>query len=460
MATTASSDVERAATDIVRRLAAAGHRTLWAGGCVRDRLMGRPAKDIDIVTAAPPAGIEAVFPDAKGVGRSFGVLIVVRGGHAFEIATFRRDEAYEDGRRPSSVSFCDERTDASRRDFTINGLFYDPLRDEVIDYVGGRADLERRLVRAIGDPARRFAEDHLRLLRAVRFCSTLEFQLDPATADAIRERAASIRRISAERIQTELTRLLTESPRAGRGLLLLRDVGLLREVLPEVAALEGVEQPPEFHPEGDVWTHTVLMLDAMRTPSADLAWAVLLHDVGKPPTARMGPGADGRPRWRFDEHDRAGAEIARRILERLRMPTRRIENVVQAVAGHMRFREVARMRRAKLRRLLASPTFEMELELHRLDCEASHRDVGNVEFLRRAQEEWRREPVLPPPLVNGRDVMALGVPEGPRTGRWVRWAYERQLESPGLTRDALLADVTERLRRENASGRPPAPRTE
>lgn len=439
MANALHPESEAAAQRIAGRLSAAGFRALFAGGCVRDRLMGRQAKDTDIVTNATPDQVEALFPGSEAVGKAFGVIIVREGRHAFEVATFRRDAAYDDGRRPRSVTFTDEATDARRRDFTINGMFLDPATGEVIDHVGGRADLAARLIRAIGDPSERFAEDYLRMLRAVRFASVLEFEIEPATAAAIRRLAPRAANLSAERVQSELTRMLVESPRAGRGLVLLRETGLLDIVLPEVAAMAGVEQPAEFHPEGDVFTHTVGMLDLMPRPrEADLVWSVLLHDVGKPPTRAWGPGADGKPRIRFDGHDKAGSDIADRVLRRLRLPNRTIERVVGAVAGHMRFINVPQMRRATLRRMVGSSDFELNMELHRLDCLASHGNLENYDRLRAAAAEWQSEAALPKPLVRGGDVIGWGVPVGPQVGRWMAAAYEQQLEHPEWDRERLL----------------------
>lgn len=430
--------LELGAREIAARLSAAGHRALWAGGCVRDRLMGRPAKDYDIATSARPEEVLELFPRGTAVGKAFGVVCVPWRGATYEVATFRRDRGYSDGRRPDAVEFTDEREDAQRRDFTVNGLFYDPACEEVLDYVGGRADIERRIIRAIGDPRARFEEDRLRMLRAVRFASTLEFSLDPATEEAIRAMANSITSVSAERIQTELTRLLVESPRAGQGIRLLERTGLLRVLLPEVAAMAGQEQPPEFHPEGDVLTHTVLMLDAMQERDADLAWTVLLHDIGKPPTAAVGQWPDGRPRVRFDRHAEVGAEMARQILTRLRMPRQRIETVAHAIANHMRFKDVRQMRRSTLRRLIGAPTFPLELELHRLDCVGSHGQLDNHQFLQQARQEWSEEKPLPPPLVTGHDLLAHGIPEGRDLGRRLRAAYEAQLEHPDWSRERLL----------------------
>lgn len=433
-------EIEASALKIAARLREAGFRALWAGGCVRDRLMGRAPKDVDIVTNATPDQVGALFPDSESVGKVFGVMIVKDGGRGFEVATFRSDAAYEDGRRPTAVVFADEVTDARRRDFTVNGMFYDPATGEVIDHVGGRADMEGRRIRAIGDPEARFREDYLRMLRAVRFATVLEFDIEEATAAAIRRNAGRVADLSAERVQWELARMLTGARQAGRGLELLRDTGMLAIVLPEIAAMIGVEQPPEYHPEGDVFAHTALMLNLMPPGrDAELAWAVLLHDAGKPVTAAWGPGADGRPRIRFDGHDRAGAEIAERVLRRLRLPNRLIERVVAAVAGHMRFLNVPQMRRATRRRMIAAPTFELEMELHRLDCLAGHGRLDNYDLLRAAAKEWSSETRLPSAIVRGGDAIALGIPGSPRMKDLLAAVYEQQLEHPEWTREDLLA---------------------
>lgn len=432
-----ASRLQETAREIVRILRDAGFSAYWAGGCVRDRLMGRPAKDVDIATSARPEQVQGLFPKTLEIGKAFGVIQVLRGGLAFEVATFRHDLPYRDGRHPEGVAFCDAEEDAKRRDFTINGLFYDPIADRVLDYVGGQDDLRRRLIRAIGDPEARFREDHLRLLRAARFASVLEFDIEPATAEAVRRLAPLLADVSAERVQQELTRLLVESPRAGRGLALLRDLGLLAVVLPEVERLAGQEQPPAFHPEGDVFTHTVLMLDAMKDATPELAWSVLLHDIGKPLTATPTIEEDGSTRIRFNEHDRVGADLAEQILRRLKMPNDLVEAVRRGVANHMHFINVPRMRRSKLRQMAGAPTFPMELELHRLDCLASHSDLSNYDFMQRFMEELKNEPVLPPPWVRGGDILALGVPQGPRVGYWHRKAYEAQLENRFPDREAL-----------------------
>lgn len=441
------------AVNIVKHLTAAGHRALLAGGCVRDMLMGRTAKDFDIATCATPDQVEALFDNTHAFGKSFGVVQVLIGETPFEVATFRTDLAYTDGRRPDAVAFSTPEEDAQRRDFTVNGLFYDPLADKVIDYVGGQDDLKRRVIRAIGDPRKRFAEDYLRMMRAARFSSVLEFTLDPATADAIRELAPKIYRISAERIGQELTRLLTESPKAGRGMRTLHDLRLLEHVLPEILPMIGCEQPPQFHPEGDVFVHTMLMLDTMVSPSPTLAWSVLLHDVGKPPTFAITREPDGSDRIRFNNHADVGAKMAEAILRRLRMSSELTEAVVHCVANHMRFGEVSRMRESTLRKLVGAPTFDTELELHRIDCLSSHNELGNVQILRDFVEKVRNEPVLPKPWLSGRDLIAIGMQPGPDMGRWLKIAYDAQLENQQPDYDALLAWLQTEIEK---SGRPVA----
>lgn len=421
------------ALEIVRRIKAAGFICYWAGGCVRDLIMGRTAKDFDIATNAVPDKVMELFPQAVAVGKSFGVVRVPVAGNWYEVATFRQDADYRDGRHPSCVTFSDPATDAQRRDFTVNALFYDPLEEKLIDYVGGQADIERKVIRAVGCVADRFREDHLRMLRAVRFVATLGFTLDPDTALAIQATAARITAISAERIREELNRLLIEARQAGEAVVLMKELGLLQMILPEVAAMDGVEQPPEYHPEGDVFQHTIIMLNQMQTEDYRLAWSVLLHDVGKPPTAQLKEG-----RWRFECHAKVGAEATRAILERLKFSCDDRDAICFMVGNHMRFIDVKSMRRATLRRLVGAPTFLPEMELHRLDCASSHGDLENHEYLMEFRRQMDSEPVLPEPWVNGRDIIALGIPEGPEVGVWRKKAYDVQLEGVLTDRAALL----------------------
>jgi putative nucleotidyltransferase with HDIG domain len=452
------------ATTIVRRLHDAGHTAFFAGGCVRDMVRQVAPHDYDIATSATPEQVQHLFPKTVPVGAQFGVVLVLEGGHQFELATFRTDQAYVDGRRPTSVRYGDPEEDAQRRDFTINGLFFDPFAGKrvastpvsglpqeggllgIIDYVGGRADIERKLVRTIGEPRQRFGEDKLRLLRCVRFASNLEFEIEPATFAAVKEMAAQILVVSAERIRDELIKILTR-PHAGRGLELLNSSGLLAQVLPEVAAMKGVEQPPEFHPEGDVFQHTKLMLNLMADRGGDappkstvLAFAVLLHDVGKPLTFARAPD-----RIRFNEHDRVGAELAEQILRRLRFPSDEIDRVVLCVREHMRMQYVKEMRTAKLKRILARDTFVDELELHRIDCEASHRNFENYEFLKAKAAELPPEVVKPALLLTGHDLLALGLKPGPMVGRILREAEELQLEDRLKSREEALQYARKRL---------------
>jgi len=446
------------APEAIRRLRAAGHDAWLVGGCVRDLLLGKTPKDYDVVTSAKPDEIESLFPHNVPVGKAFGIVTVVAPGTGenVEIATFRAEGDYRDGRHPSEVAYAESaREDVLRRDFTVNALLLDPATGELADFVGGEADLARKVIQAIGDPVRRFTEDHLRMLRAIRFAATLEFSIDPATFSAIRQLAPRISRISPERIRDELFRTFLAAPCAGAALDLLRDSGLLAEILPEVSALQGVEQPPEFHPEGDVYVHTRIMLDRLPPPgpgrSLALALSVLFHDIGKPPTAAYLPRRDGTSRWTFQTHAEVGADMARAILQRLRAPTALTDAVATIVGNHMRIASAPQMRRAKLRRLLASPTMADELELHRLDCLSSHADLSVYDFLRAQQQAFQDEPALPPPLVTGAHLLARGYRPGPALGRLLRRLHDLQLEENITDAETLLARLPE-LEKE-----PPAP---
>ena len=437
---TPASSIRAAAFSAARRLQDTGHIAYWAGGCVRDKLLDREPKDYDIATDATPDQVLALFPGSVEVGKAFGVVRARCGDFWFETATFRRDHAYGDGRRPDAVSFCDPRSDSERRDFTVNALFYDPVAERLHDFVGGQDDLRHRVIRCVGEPDARMREDYLRLLRAPRFAETLGFAIHPDTEAAIRRNASSLVGVSAERVRDELTRLLTEAIHPGNALMRLDDLGLLAVVLPEVTAMKGQRQPPQFHPEGDVLQHTVLMLNAMKQPDVILAWAVLLHDVGKPPTARETP-----ERIRFDRHSDEGADMATAILRRLRFSTDTIQAVTHCIRNHMRFMHVQEMRPSTLRKLMGAPTFDTELDLHRLDCLASHGALDNYRFLAERKAAYAHRPVLPSPWVSGRDIMALGVPEGPRVGSWRRQAYDAQLDGRFPDREALLAWVRENI---------------
>lgn len=441
-----TSDLAR---KVAERLHLSGFCAYLAGGCVRDLLMGRTPKDYDIATDATPDQVLALFPGSVSVGKAFGVIRARVDGSFFDVATFRRDHAYADGRRPTAVSFTDAQTDALRRDFTINALFYDPLSDQILDFADGRRDLERKIIRCVGDPVARFAEDHLRMLRAIRFAATLGFEIEPDTAEAIRLRAADIEKVSPERIREELTRLLIESNAPGDALGELDRHGLLSRILPEVAATKGQEQPPEFHPEGDVFRHTVIMLNLMAKPTtARLAYSALLHDIGKPPCARREDG-----RLRFNGHAEEVAEMASRLLRRLRFATDDVEFVSRCIRNHMRFIHVTDMKRSTLRRLIGADTFETELELHRLDCLASHGMLDNHRFLVEYRSRMAREPVLPDPWVSGTDLIAMGIPEGREVGLWKRTAYEAQLDGQIRSREELLEWLQRRVRAARTSSR-------
>jgi len=426
--------MEKTAREIVARLRAARHIAYFAGGCVRDIARHQTPKDFDIATDARPEAVQEIFARTYAVGAHFGVIVVLENGFQFEVATFRSDDVYVDGRRPSAVHFSSPEEDAKRRDFTINGMFYDPGTEQVIDFVGGRADLEAKLVRAIGEPAHRFAEDRLRMLRAVRFATVLEYEIDQQTWEALVANAAVINQISAERIREELVRIFL-SPNRVRGWDLLDSSGLMRAILPELEGMKGCAQPEQFHPEGDVFQHTRLMLGLLPSEvSVPLVFAVLLHDVAKPITAKV----DETGRIRFNEHDRIGAEMTGQIMERLRFSRADIDATVEMVRQHMVFKDVPRMRVAKLKRFMARPTFVDELELHRVDCESSHRMLENYQFLLRKRDEFANEPIIPPPLVRGDDLIALGLKPGPKFAEILEAVETRQLEGTLRDRDDAL----------------------
>ncbi len=413
---------EKLAIAIIRRLRGQSHKAFLVGGCVRDRLLGIQPKDFDVATDAHPAQLADYFPGALLVGAHFGVVLVEDGSAQVEVATFRSEGAYSDGRRPDHVRFeSDPALDAQRRDFTINALMEDPLSGEIFDFVEGRADLASRTIRAIGDAERRFQEDHLRMLRAVRFAARLEFTIEEKTREAIRRRAGFIRTVSAERVRDELVRILTEGG-GRRGLELLDELGLLAHLLPEIKALQGVEQPPEFHPEGDVWTHVLLMLERMGAASPPLALGVLLHDVGKPPTFRR---AD---RIRFDGHAEIGALIAKGLLERLRFSNDDVEQVTALVAHHMKFKDVTKMRPSTLKRFLRMPHFGDHLELHRLDCLASNGRRDSYDFVRLKLAELSVQTLHPPRLISGRDLISAGYLPGPAFAEALGAVETAQLE--------------------------------
>lgn len=428
-------ELRKAACKVVQRLQAAGHQALFAGGCVRDMLRDVPAHDYDVATSARPEQVQALFPRTVAVGVQFGVISVLQNGFDIQVATFRSDGAYIDGRHPESVHFSDAKEDALRRDFTINGLFYDPVQERLLDFVDGQSDLQKGLLRAIGDPEARIAEDRLRMLRAVRFATVLDFKIEPLTWSAVQKHAPAINAVSAERIRDELLKTLL-SPNRVRGLDLLDESGLLREILPELESLKGCEQPPQFHPEGDVWVHTRLMLSLLPpVVSTPLLLSVLFHDIAKPATYSFDP-AEGR--IRFSGHDKLGAEMTEAILTRLRFPRRDIDAAVEAVANHMAFKDVQKMRVSRLKRFLARPTIADELALHKVDCASSNGDLSNYTFLTAKLEEFSQAPLIPPPLITGGDLLALGFSPGPSFKVLLEEVQSRQLEGTLNTREAAL----------------------
>jgi poly(A) polymerase len=414
-----------AAVEIVRHLQTAGFSAFWVGGCVRDFLLGREPGDYDIATSALPEQVEKLFKRTVAVGRKFGVMVVVENGRPFQVATFRAEADYRDGRHPEQVTFGDAEADAQRRDFTVNGLFYEPVAEKLHDWVGGEKDLRAKIIRTIGSPGERFAEDHLRLLRAVRFAAQLGFEIEPQTFAAVRTLAPKIELISAERIRDELIKLFSP-PHAARGLVLLRDSGLLPGVLPELVATIACEQSPDFHPEGTVFEHIRLMLEKM-PPGAheSLPWAVILHDIAKPATAERDPVTG---KIHFYGHEKVGAALAERILQRLRFPKKQTDEIIACVRQHMQFKDVKQMRKATLRRLLLRETFPLELELHRLDCLGSHGALDHYEYLVQQAAELEKRPAIRPPLLTGDDLIALGVKPGPAMGALLAEIREKQLQ--------------------------------
>ena len=434
-------DKKLTATAIVGRLREAGFQAYFVGGCVRDMAMNVPPKDYDIATNAVPDEVNKLFPNVVPVGIKFGVLLVIHEGNQHEVATFRSDHRYEDGRHPAEVQFSTSpEEDVRRRDFTVNGLLYDPLEDKVLDFVGGREDISQKIIRTIGEAETRFGEDHLRMLRAVRFAARLGFSIDPKTLAAIRKLAPKIHSVSMERIRDEVLKILTEG-QARRGFELLDETGLLHEILPEVERMKGVEQPPQFHPEGDVWIHTRLMLEGMNSPSltATLALGVLLHDVGKPPTFTVSD------RIRFNNHADVGAKMTKEILRRLRMPTRTIERVYELVLHHLRFKDFPKMRTATQKRFLRMDGFDEHLELHRLDCSRSHRDLTHYHLAKKMLEEIPPEVIRPAPLVTGADLIERGYKPGPLFKEILNAIEEAQLEGVIQTQEQALELLREKF---------------
>jgi len=474
------------ATSIVETLRQRGHQAYLVGGCVRDLLLGRQPADYDIATDATPDEVMRIFPETYAVGAQFGVVLVpvpkaddtsetssnpepchseqsspirsriggaveepaVPGHHhkaCVEVATFRCDVGYSDGRHPDEVRFSrDAREDVQRRDFTINGLLLDPLTNEVLDYVDGRKDLEAKIIRAIGDPLLRFREDKLRMLRAVRFAARFDYAIDPATFSGIQQLALLIHQVSRERVRDELTRMLIEG-HARRAFELLDETGLLLQVLPEIAAMKGVEQPPEFHPEGDVWVHTLLLLEKLPHPCpVTLAWGALLHDVGKPPTFRRAPD-----RIRFDDHVDVGVKMAEDICRRLRFSNHEASQILALVDNHMRFGDVERMKDSTFKKFIRLPHFDQHLELHRLDCESSHRSLRMYDYTREKMASLPAEEVRPKPLIGGDDLIAAGYAPGEVFKEILGAVEDAQLEGRLRTKEEAMRLVREHFPHSN-----------
>jgi poly(A) polymerase len=463
------TSLQQHATRIVHTLRERGHQAYFAGGCVRDLLLGREPADYDVATDATPRQVMQIFPQTYAVGEQFGVVLVPFEAEtakaettkdtkehevgptrqssppstrkAVEVATFRSDIGYSDGRHPDGVRFTkDPREDAERRDFTINGMMLDPATNEILDFVGGRADLAAGVIRAIGDAERRFEEDKLRMLRGVRFAARFDYQLEPATLVAMQKLAGKIHQVSFERVREELTKMLTEG-HARRAFELLDLSGLLREVLPEITAMKGVEQPPQFHPEGDVFIHTLLLLeklqpDASGSISKTLAWGALLHDVGKPPTFRVAPD-----RIRFDGHVDVGVKMAAEILRRLRFSNYETQQILALVANHMRFADVQRMKQSTLKKFLRMPAFDEHLELHRIDCLSSHGHLDLYEYSREQLHSMPPEEIRPKPLISGRDLMAAGYQPGPLFKEILTAVEDAQLEGRLASPEAAIEFV-------------------
>ena len=447
------------AAEIVRQLRERGHQAYFAGGCVRDLLLGREPADYDVSTGATPQQVMQIFPQTFAVGEQFGVVLVPqsggakgvpstgsgqalarqgeRGKAAIEVATFRSDMGYSDGRHPDQVRFTkDPRQDVERRDFTINGMLLDPVTNQILDFVGGRDDLKTGIVRAIGDPERRFAEDKLRMLRAVRFAARFDYKIDPATMAAIQKLAPKIRQVSCERVREELTRMLTEG-RARRAFELLDTTGLLPEVLPEIAAMKGVEQSPQYHPEGDVFVHTLLLLEKLPAGcSKTLAWGALLHDVGKPPTFRVAPD-----RIRFDGHVDIGVKMAAEICRRLRFSNDETDRILALIDNHMRFADVQRMKQSTLKKFLRLPIFDEHLELHRIDCLSSHGQLDSYEYAQKQLQSIPPEAIRPTPLITGQDLIEAGYEPGPRFKEILSAVEDAQLEGQIASREAAMEYV-------------------
>ncbi len=426
---------ELLAESIVRRLQEHRYEAFFAGGCVRDRLRGEEPRDFDIATSASPEQVQAIFKKTVPVGVQFGVILVVEEKTPFEVATFRSEGNYQDGRRPSEVSFSTVEEDAKRRDFTVNGLYYDTKKKQVIDLVGGRKDIEARIIRTIGDPQKRFEEDHLRLMRAVRFAVQLGFSIEEETWRAVKQLSSLIATVSSERIRDEFSKILC-SPQPERGLRLLDEAGLLKEFLPEVEVLKGVEQPIEYHPEGDVFIHTMMLLEGLKNAPIELAMGALLHDIAKPATF-----VRATDRIRFHGHDTLGAEMSEVICRRLTFSREQTTLICELVVQHLRFKDAFQMRPATLKRFLSLPRFDLHLELHRLDCMASHKKLDAYHFVKAKWEQMLSEPPPPLKLVGGKDLIRLGLKPSPEFAKILHAVEDQILEGNVKTKEQGIAFV-------------------
>ncbi len=438
------SELFETAKSVVERLRASGYRAFFVGGCVRDTIMGTSPKEYDITTDAKPEEIMRIFSNTVPVGASFGVVLVLENRYKFEVATFRRDESYSDGRHPDSVVYTSsEREDVMRRDFTINGILYDPMTEEAIDYVGGKEDIEKGIIRTIGDPYERFNEDKLRMMRAVRFAARFKYEIEESTLRAIKKLAPLISQVSAERVRDEVVKIISQK-NPGYGLRLLRETGLLVHILPEIDKMYGVPQPPEFHPEGDVFTHTCLVLDKIYEitkgePSLELSVGALLHDVGKPDTLSI------EDRIRFNGHDKVGAEIAVKICRRLRFSNKETERIKALVREHLRFKDVFNMKESTLKRFLRMPYFEDHLMLHLADCLASHGSTEAYDFVKKKLDEIKEEEIKPKPILSGYDLIEMGYKPGPIFSKILDSLEEAQLEGDVKDKEEAKRFVIERF---------------
>jgi poly(A) polymerase len=413
--------------EVVVELRKAGHKAFCVGGCARDTLLGIEPKEYDITTSATPQEVSEIFPHTVPIGVSFGVILVITGKYQFEVATFRKDQSYTDGRHPDKVIYSsEEQEDVRRRDFTINGMLYDPIEEEVIDYVDGIRDIKSKIVQTIGDPYERFNEDKLRMMRAIRFSSRYNFELNLDTFQAIEKLAVDITQVSSERIRDEITKIITQS-NPGHGLNMLSVSGLLKYILPDVEIMNGVEQPPEFHPEGDVFIHTCLVLDKLHKNQAgvvspELAIGALLHDVGKPPTFSVSD------RIRFNGHDKLGADMSKKICRELKFSNKQIEVIYALIRDHLKFKDVFNMKKSTLKRFIGMPHFEEHMALHLADCQASHGLTAAYDFVMEKYNDFEEEEIKPAPLISGRELIEMGYKPGPLFSDILNFVEEAQLE--------------------------------